>query len=137
MAALSITAEDVVHISGPAPRIVRSGEAVARGEVVFLDDGAMMLGLADNSASAKANGVALGDVGANSELLIAISGSRVNIGATTVAGTAYCLSAAAAGAIVPITDLTNDDHPVFLFWGSGTAEVTLAITRSPVPIPPA
>lgn len=137
MAALTITAANVKWLDGVRPKIVDMGATVARGQVLFKDgsDNKHKLANADdaavtaNAAAATVAGLALTDGTDGSQGLMAINGAKVNVGTTTVAGVPYCLGNV-AGAIVPYADLVSGDTPVLLFWGTGTAEVTLAIAMS-------
>lgn len=138
MADLSITAGNVKWISGVRPQAVKGGANITRGQAVRADTtGEMVLAQADDTSTATVRGIAITDGNDGGDMLIAGPGAKINCGATTVAGTAYVLSSAAAGAIAPIGDLTNEDMPNFLFWGSGTAEVTLVCQISPAAIPAA
>lgn len=128
MVALSITAANVKWVSGPKPRMVMAGAAIDRGEALYQDEADLEHKLASNSAEATAEavGVALTDGEDGSHMLIAKSGTKINIGATTVAGTIYCVGDT-AGSIVPQADVTNEDYVTILFVGTGSAEVTLDI----------
>lgn len=145
MVALSITAANVKWVSGVRPREVTLGATVARGKVLYKDTADNEHKLADcdddaitaDSEAADVAGIAGTDGadGTNGQLFV--NGSTINIGATTTLGVPYCLGSSdsttggAAGDIMPYSDLSSGDTPVFLFWGSGTAEVTLDIKKAP------
>lgn len=136
MADLSITAANVKWISGVRPQIAKGGAAITRGKAVRADTtGEMILAQANDTATSTVRGIAITDGNDGGDMLVAGPGAKINVGATTVAGTAYVLSAAAAGGIAPIGDLAATNMPNFLFWGSGTAEVTLVCEISPAAIP--
>ena len=146
MAALSITPANVKCVSGVHPRNITFGVTVVRGKAVFKDSADSEYKLADcddtaitaDSESVDLAGVAGSDGadGTNGQLFP--NGATINIGATTVAGVPYCLGSSdgttggAAGDFMPYADLSSDDTPVFAFWGTGTAVVTLDIKKSPV-----
>lgn len=145
MTALSITAASVKWISGVRPRNVNYGATIARGKVVYKDsaDNEHKLADCDNAAissdseAADVAGIAGTDGadGTNGQLFP--NGATIDIGATTTAGVPYCLGSSdgttggAAGDVMPYDDLSSGDTPVFLFWGSGTSQVTLDIKKSP------
>lgn len=134
MAALSITAANVKWVSGTRPRIVMGGATGTRGQAVYKDDADNEHKLADGDAlaTAAAAGILLTDMTDGSESLLAVAGSRINIGATAAAGTAYVADITTPGAIVPIGDLSTGDFKNLLFWGEGTALVTLVMSAAPV-----
>lgn len=136
MADLSITAANVKWISGVRPQVTKGGATITRGQALRATPANLQVpAQADDEDTATVTGIAITDGTNGGDMLIAGPGATVNVGATTVAGTAYVLSANAAGGIAPIGDLGNDDMPNFLFWGSGTAEVELVCALSPAAIP--
>lgn len=131
MANLSITAGNVDWQSGTRPVDGYGGATITRGQVLYLNSNLRYV-LADASAAntAAVAGIAVTD-GTNGGIMkVALAGARINIGATTVAGTPYVLSAT-AGAICPYADLLSTEIPNLLFWGTGTAVVTLVLSLSP------
>lgn len=136
MAALSITAANVKWVSGVNTRIVRGGESGTRGQAVFYNSSTNEYELADADAAGEqdADGILLTDMVDGADCLIAVPGATINIGATTTAGIPYCVDPTTPGAIVPYSDLGSGDTPVLLFWGSGTANVTLVCAVSPAAI---
>jgi len=142
MAVLSITEASVDWVSGTAPRRVTAGATITRGQVVFRDsaDGEYKLADADDATKDADLAIALTDGFDGAPMLVAEDGAVINIGATTVAGTAYALSSStatggAAGGVSPIADLGSGDNPRPLFVGSGTGQVTLAIDENGAAIP--
>lgn len=135
MTDLSITAGNVKWVSGQQPRQVKGGATITRGQVLRQQtDGEYILADASALTTAGAVAIAVTDGNDGSPMLVAEAGAKINVGATTVAGTAYALSATAGG-IAPLGDLLATEAPVLLFWGTGTAEVTLVFAASPVIIP--
>lgn len=145
MAALSLTPANVKWVGGVRPRDVTFGATVARGKVVYKDsaDGEHKLADCDDDAitadseAATVAGIAASDGADGSNGQIFPNGARLNVGATTVLGVPYCLGSSdsttggAAGDIMPYDDLSSGDTPVFLFWGTGDAIVTLNIVQAP------
>jgi hypothetical protein len=134
MAALSITAANVKWIGGTRPRIVKGGATGTRGQVVYKDsaDNEHKLADADALATAAAAGILVTDMNDGGDCLIAVPGSRINIGATATAGVAYVADEETPGAIVPLADITTGDFSNLLFWGEGSANVTLVLAAAPV-----
>lgn len=125
MADLSITAGNVKWVSGTRPQIVKAGATITRGQALYqAADGEYSPADADASSTGTATAIALTDGADGSDMLIATVGATINVGATTVAGTPYVASTTAGG-IAPYADITTGDTPSLLFWGSGTANVTL------------
>lgn len=135
MTNLSITAGNVKWVSGQQPAQVLGGATITRGQVLRQQaDGEYILADASALPTAGAVAIAITDGNDGSPMLAARAGAKINVGATTVAGKAYVLSADAGG-IAPIDDLLATEAPVLLFWGTGSAEVTLVFSASPVIIP--
>jgi hypothetical protein len=135
MTALTITVANVKWTGGVRPRQITFGATVTAAQPVYPDsaDNEHKLATANALATAAAVGLALTNGYDGKEGLIAVEGSQLNVGATTTAGVAYCVGAT-AGEIVPITDLVSTKFPNILFWGTGTAIVTLLCKPSPVAI---
>lgn len=135
MVDLSITAANVKWTSGTRPRQVIAGAAITRGQALRLDAATNEYVPADASAAgtSDATAIALTDGQDGSDMLVALAGAVVNIGATTTAGTAYVLSGTAGG-IAPVADLGAGDTPNLIAWGSGSASITLVFAESPVTI---
>jgi hypothetical protein len=135
MAALSITVANVKWTGGVRPRQITFGATVTAAQPVYQDsaDNEHKLADADALATAAVVGLALTNGYDGKEGLIAIEGSQINVGATTTAGIPY-VAGLAGGDIVPYSDLASGDFPTILFWGTGTAIVTLLLKASPVAI---
>lgn len=135
MTALVITVANVKWTGGVRPRQITFGATVTAAQPVYKDtaDNEYKLGDADALATAAVEGLALTNGYDGKEGLIAVRGSQMNVGATTAAGIPYCVGLA-GGDIVPYTDLASGDFPNILFWGTGTAVVTLICEASPVAI---
>lgn len=135
MAALSITAANVLWTGGTRPRVVKGGEAGTRGMPVYKNtsDNEHYKTDADALATAAVAGILLTDMNNAGDCLLAVKGTRMNIGATAAAGIPY-VAGPTAGEIVPYSDLASGDFANILFWGEGTALVTLILESSPVAI---
>lgn len=133
MAALSITAANVKWVGGTRPRMVKGGATGTRGQVVYKDsaDNEHKLADGDALATAAAAGILITDMNDGGDCLIAVPGSRINIGATAAAGVAYVADITTPGSIVPLADLSTGDFNNLLFWGEGTALVTLVLAAAP------
>jgi hypothetical protein len=134
MVDLVITPGNVTWQSGTQPRQVKGGAALTRGKALRQGTDFEYI-VADCSAlnTATVDGIALTDGNDGGYMLIAPPGATINIGATTTAGTAYVLSD--DGGICPVADLASGEFPNLLFWGTGTAVVTLVCALCPVAIP--
>jgi hypothetical protein len=135
MANLSPTAANVKWVGGVRPRTVTGGATGTRGQGVYKDtaDNEHKLTDADVLATAELVGILLTDMTDGSDCLIAVDGSQINVGATTVAGVLYVCSVT-PGLFCPVADLASGDFPCAAFWGSGTAVVTLNIVPAGVAI---
>lgn len=107
----------------------KAGAAITGLQVVYQDTVTTLIKVARATTVVlnQVLGIAMtpGNTGSG-EVVIAPNGANINIGVTTVAGTPYVLSAT-LGAICPWADLSSGNFPTFLFWGTGTANVTLQI----------
>lgn len=123
MADLSQTAANVA-ISGATSATVRReynfGATVVAGNSVYLDTNTNTWKLAQaNAATGNLNsdtkGVALNGGASGQPAVVAVGESvGINLGATLVVGQTYVVSAGAAGAIAPISDLVSGNYPTLL-----------------------
>lgn len=129
MTALTITAANVSHDSGPRDSDQPAGEAFVAGAVVYrkASDGKWYKAQCDGTAEEAGSediGVALGTAdAANARVGIAKSGSVVSIG-TGTAGTAYFIGRT-AGAIIPAADLAQTDKATLVGIGVGSNKLLL------------
>src|SRR5262249_912833 len=126
MAALTITAANVVKIAGSQVAVGIAGATITAGQAVFADastGNAIKLADADLSvAAAAAVGIALNGA-ASGQPVSYITGGGLTIGAGTV-GTVYVVGAT-AGAINPAADLTTGWNTTIL--GVCTSSNTLTV----------
>lgn len=132
MADLTITAANVVWVSGAIDASANAGEAISAGQAVYkkTSTGKWMLAQADGTAEEAGSGVVFGialNTGvANQPLAVQTSGV-ITIGATVTVAKVYVLSATAGG-IAPIADITTSTQYVTLLaTGSTTARLDLSI----------
>jgi len=131
MADLSITAAEVLWVSGPK-ETKNAKVAITAGEVVF--DSAGEYDLADNDvdeATANARGIALNNAAAGQPLSIINTSGVVTLGASAlvVEGAVYVLSSTAGG-IAPAADLGSSDYTTVLGVGNGANGLDMAINAS-------
>ena len=132
MAALSITAANVVAGANAVKETGVAGAAVTAGQSVYRDPASRKFLLSDaDSATAAANsvdGIALHAAAPNQPLTIQKSGD-INLGAALTVGTIYVLDSTAGG-IAPAADLGSGEVAVVLGVASSATNLKLAIQNS-------
>jgi hypothetical protein len=134
MADLIITADDVLKYNGAVSRTGTAGEDITAGEVVYVTGGEVMLAQANAEESAVAVGIALNDAADGQPISYLVSGG-INPGATVAVGTVYAVSAAAAGGIAPVSDLSSTEYVTILGVATTTSRIDVNINVSGVAIP--
>lgn len=143
MAAISITAANVLkaiaQLNLPGSTIETGnlfGATVTAGQVVYRDSTASYaLKLAQATVSANAAyGIALNG-GSSGQPADIITKGLYNPGGTVVVGMVYCVSAAAAGAIVPYSDLTTGDYVTIIGVGITAALIYVNFSISGIAKP--
>lgn len=133
MAALSVTAAQVLHSEGPVQGDAIAGEAFAAGDALYYNtsDGKWWKGQGDGTAiqAGSANvGIALAtaDV-AGARVSVALPGAIVTLGAgaAPAAGVPYFFGDT-TGAIVPLGDLGSGDKVTVIALGCGSNQVKVA-----------
>lgn len=132
MADLTVTAASVAKGSNATYTTEIAGVAITAGHVVYLDaaDGRVKLADADSAVlpSRVPYGIAIS--GASIGQPIAIQqGGDIGIGATTVAGTVYCLSAT-AGKIMPAADIATGVQVGIIGVGIGSSQIRMGLFSS-------
>ncbi len=128
MAALSITAANVVPGDGAVIKQYTAGGTITRGMAVRLSSGAVIAAVNDSAANAAAIGISLSDAGNGQQCLVQTAG-QVVIGATT-AVKPYVLGAT-GGAIMPADDLSGGgEFGTLIAMGISTTILQLAIVPS-------
>lgn len=128
MAALTITAANVIAGSDSSRDNGRAGASITAGQVVYkAADGTYKLADTNDAAAIvrKATGIALNPAGINQPLAVHLHGT-ITIGSAVTAGVAYYLGGT-AGTIVPVADLTTGDHPCLLGMAVNTTDIYVDI----------
>lgn len=130
MADLTITAANVAPAGQCSTRIVKIGETVTAGQVLYekASDSKYWLADADATATADAVGISLHNGSANDYVVMAVAGP-VDLGATLTVGETYVVSTTAGG-IAPTADLLSGDYVTILGTASGAAVFPLSIDRT-------
>lgn len=130
MAALSITAAQVLLVSGPT-REGTFGATITQGQAVyFASDGKWKLAQCDGTtaeAGADGYGIALSAGSDGQKGIVALPGAKVTLGAgaAPAAGEVYCIGAT-AGAINPKSDVvTAGNRVTLLALGIGSNAVKI------------
>lgn len=128
MAALTITAANVVKGSGATVQNGTAGAAITAGQPIYKDAGAgNVLKLCDcnagTAAPANCDGIAL-HAAATGQPIAYQDAGEITIGATVVAGEVYCVGGT-PGTIVPRGDLTTGDRLSVLAFGKNTTTLKL------------
>lgn len=134
MADLTITAANVVWVSGiPPERSYNAGTTITAGQAVYRNTSSVWV-LADNDSGtgatvAAASGIALNSASTGQPLAVAVNGSKINIGATTVKGEIYVLSSTAGG-VCPAADLGSGDYVTILGIAEDTAGALSVVIKA-------
>lgn len=134
MADLTITATNVVAVSGTTAKKICGATAVTQGQVVFedtSDSNKVKISDANNTSLAQVNGVCLTSSAPGQPAVYLANGGVLGGLAGVTAGTTYCLSAT-AGNICPQADLTTNDRVIRLGYGLTTATIKLDIADTGV-----
>jgi hypothetical protein len=136
MANLTITAANVVPVTGYGFSDMIAGEAVTRGQPVYenaADSDKAYVADANTLAKITVKGIALNDAAASQPVRVLISGS-LGFGAILTVGKIYCNSAT-AGSICPSADLTTGDYVSILGVATTTGNLKVQILNSSALIP--
>ncbi len=130
MSALSITATQVLLVSGPT-KTITFGATVTAGAALYFDTsaGSWKLAQCDGTAAEAGSdgyGIALGGGAAGQQGVIALPGAKVTLGAgaAPAAGEVYCIGAT-AGSINPKSDMASTNKVTPLAFGVGSNAVKL------------
>lgn len=127
-AALSVTAANVLWVSGPKDADQVAGEAFAAGALVYLAAAGTWLKAQDDGTAIEAGSLGIGvalataDV-ASARVSIARPGAIISLG-TGTAGTVY-INCDAAGGICPASDAMTTDKVTVVGVGIGTSRLLL------------
>ena len=124
MADLTVDPNAVRSVVGRTSWVVAAA-ALQRGQVVY-EDAARQYDLAqgNDQATDRAAGIVLTDAGVGERANIQLT-DQIILGAVLLPGEFYVVSAAAAGAIAPISDITTGNWPFILGQAIDTAILKL------------
>jgi len=130
MTDIVITAANVVPGDGAVVYSGTAGATITQGQALYKEAASGTYKLADsNAATAEARtpvGIALNAASAGQPISFQKSGP-ITIGGTLTPGVAYYLSAANAGGICAVADLTTGDYPALLGMAASASVLNLAI----------
>jgi hypothetical protein len=136
MANLSITAANIVPVTGYGFADMIAGEAVTRGQPVYenaADSDKAYVADANVVAKSTAKGIALNDSAASQPVRVFTSGN-LGFGAILTVGQVYCTSAT-AGSICLYSDLTTADYVTILGVATTTSNLKVQILNSGIAKP--
>lgn len=137
MADLSVTAANVLLTSGNATAGM-AGATITAGQSVYSDstEATNKIKAADANALASGTvvGIALNGAATGQPIDYAPSGTTVNPGATTAAGTIYCVSETAGG-IGTSTDIGSGVYMSVIGIGTATNAIKVQLINSGVAVP--
>lgn len=126
MADVSITAANVKVVSG-TPKIGKAGASVTAGQPLYQDtDTSLKPAKADAAGTATCVGIALNSA-STGQTVAYLDNGVLAAGGTLVMGKPYVVSAANAGGIAPVADLTSTNVATYIGIGLTTANLTVAI----------
>jgi hypothetical protein len=135
MTDISITAANVVAVSGAQTTQGFALATITAGQVVYRDATTQNFGLADNNGSTATRtpvGIALNGAAANQPLTVLTFGS-ITIGGTMTAGVAYYLSDTPGG-ICPVADIGSGETATLIGIATSTSVLKVDINPSGVTI---
>lgn len=133
MAAVTITAANIIPGSDAQIRDGTAGATVTQAQVVYLDSATSTYKLADcdlSAAAADAVGLCVISTLSGQPIKVIISGS-LGMGACLTAGTQYYLGAT-AGQIVPFSDLTSGNRVIQVGYATTTSNLVVRIVNTGV-----
>lgn len=135
MVDISFTATDVVASTNTGHiQHGTAGGTIAGGQLIYqAADGDLEAAQADAATTDAILGVALNAAAAGQTVsYIGVNGTQVDFGGGVTLGEAYVLSAAAAGGIAPVADLTTNNYISLLGVGISSTAIMLAIANTGV-----
>lgn len=135
MAAITVTAANVLRVDGEVVNGHLAGVAITAGDAVYIDTAgaAQLLTNATSVGSGVGSplvGIALNDAGAGQPVQILKPGGTVNIGGTVAVGKQFC--AGTAGGIIPVDDIATGEYITTIGVGITAANIKLGINVSGV-----
>jgi hypothetical protein len=132
MAALTQTPGSVLKTAGTQQTLAVSGGTLTAGMPIYIDTSAsnvIKACRANAAGTANCDGIALTGSSTGQPVTYASVGD-IDLGATLTVGETYCVSDAAAGAIVPIGDLGSTDYVTILGVATTASNLKLDILNS-------
>lgn len=132
MADLSITAANVVKGTGSTIERVTSGATITAGQLVYLDSAdsdKAKLAQGNAAGTSTVYGISLHAALANQPLTVLTAGP-CNVGATLAVGQTYVLSAAAAGGIAPVSDVSTGEYVSHIGIALSASNLSVLIRNS-------
>jgi len=116
MAALSITAANVLATLPNSATEYKAGATITAGQPLYYDTATATVKLADTNDATKIPciGISLNGASSGQPVAVVSQDDAFTPGATLTVGQTYCVGTT-AGSIVPISDLTTGDYPQILF----------------------
>lgn len=135
MAAITVTAGNVVAGSNSVTKNVTAGETITAGMSVYKDaaTGYYKKASTASAAAAAIEGISLNGASLGQPLQIQTSGN-INPGGTVTVGEIYCASDTAGG-IGPEGDNTTGDYVTVIGIGTTTSNISMNIHQGGVAIP--
>lgn len=126
MADVTVTAANVKIVSGN-PKTAKAGASITAGQAIYVDtNGTMSPAKADAAGTATAVGISLNSC-STGQTFAYLDNGVIAAGGTIVAGKPYVVSAAAAGAIAPVADLTSTNIATYVGVAATTANLTINV----------
>lgn len=135
MAAISVTAGNVLRVDGDVVNGFLAGATITAGMSVYVDSaGAVQIGTNATSAGsgvgAQLTGIALNGGSSGQPIQILRPGGVVNIGGTVAVGKQYCLGT--SGGIIPVDDIATGEYITTVGVGLTAANIKTNHTVSGV-----
>lgn len=134
MAALTITASNVIPVAGYQFKTLPAAAAITIGQSLYVNSSDQWaLADADALATAACTGISLTQAAAANQPVRAITGGNLGLGAILTVGIPY-VAHTTAGGIGPYSDLSSGDFPTLIGWPTTTSDLKLVFAASPVAI---
>ena len=129
MAELTITAANIIPVSGYREKTLLSASAITQGQAIYINSSNQWaIADADAAATATTPAIALNEATAANQPVQGITGGDVGFGAILTANEVYCCSADTpagqnAGGIIPLADLSSGDFLAILGVATTTSNL--------------
>lgn len=134
MAALTITAANVIPVAGYTSKIRLSAAAITIGQSMYIDaSDQWALADADALATAACTAISLSQAAAAGQPVLGMTSGDLGLGAILTVGIPYVVHTTAGG-IGPYSDLSSGDFPTLIGWPTTTSNLRLNFAASVVAI---